>query len=787
MKKLFTTLLAALCLTASGASAQELQYKQVGTLKTGDFKFYQSYYPVYTMSKYGEGVTLYNKDLVGLSANSVLKEIAYFGYQSSDKTNVKFTVWVGNTTETTVEPFIIAGENEGNKTTTVVDKTKFQKFCEVTYPSLPAKGSRDEANEILTFTSDSGFTYTGENLVVYIELNNGIDRNSAVAPYITFFQCNNGSDSKCIGAYRDSSYAPEDYNGGYGINTRTWTYNASADETLPVMKLGYEGERAHVSATVKGRVVSSRTGAGINGATVTFAGQMQTTPSSGLYEFTVSDVDQTANYSITASAPGYDPTTLPVDIKAGGSYNVEDIVLTKQPVPGVLSGKVLCGTTAVPGATVTFDGQTATSAADGAYSISIANVDALPSDGAQITATARGYLPYSANLLMSGDMTYNINMEALPELPGEGTQVGEWNVTAYGYMAPFNPLWTYSEAQMVYPAEMLSGLSNGDRFSSVSFYGYFPESTPTPGGDDGGDDGDDSGYGYGDDGDDSGYGYGDDDYGYSAPAREPASRKYTVQLYLMETDATAFDPTAITPASIEGLTPYFDGEVVINTAGDNEHPVQLVNLPLDRAYQYGGKSLQMVVKATGTSGLMYFCLDDSYNANVIARAASSGLEDMAYNLSSQGVPVMRLGQYVPTAAVFGSVTDNRSHVGLSGVDVTLSGNGVNIKAKTNDEGAYRIDLRDAVMNSKYRLNFSYGDYYDETVDVTFTENELEREVNVEMENVNIAVENVFVDSDNVGTVYTLSGVKVLDNATGADVKRLPAGIYVIDGKKVSVK
>lgn len=783
MKKLFTTLLAALCLTASGASAQELQYKQVGTLKTGDFNFYQSYYPVYTLSKYGEGVTLYKKDLVGLSANSVLKEITYFGYQSSDKTNVKFTVWVGNTTETTVEPFIIAGENEGSKATTVVDKTKFQKFCEVTFPSLPATGSKDDINEILTFTSDDGFTYTGENLVVYIELNNGMERNAATAPYITFFQCNDGADSKCIGAYRDSSYAPDDYNGGYGINTKSWTYNTRVDETLPVMKLGYEGERAKVSATVKGRIISSLTGAGINGATVTFNNETVTTPSSGLYEFTVDDVDQTATYTVAASAPGYDPASCPVDIKSGGTRTI-DITLTKQPVPGVLSGKVLCGTTAVPGATVVFDGQTATSADDGAYSISIANVDALPADGAQIVATARGYLPYSANLLMSGDMTYNINMEALPELPGEGTQVGEWDVYTYGYMAPFNPLWSYSEAQIIYPAEMLSGLSTGDRFSSVSFYGYFPESTST-GGDDGDDDDDDSGYGYGDDDDD--YGYGDDDYGYSAPAREPASRKYTVQLYLMETDATAFNPTAITPASIEGLTPYFDGEIVINTGGDNEHPVQLINLPLDRVYQYGGKSLQMVVKATGTSGLMYFCLDGSYEANVIARAATTGIEEMAYSLSGQGVPVMRLGQYVPTAAVFGNVTDNRSHVGLSGVDVTLSGNGVNIKAKTNDEGAYRIDLRDAVMNSKYRLNFSYGDYYDETVDVTFTENELEREVNVEMENINIAVESVFADGDNVGTVYTLSGVKVLDNATGADVKRLPAGIYVIAGKKVSVK
>lgn len=38
-----------------------------------------------------------------------------------------------------------------------------------------------------------------------------------------------------------------------------------------------------------------------------------------------------------------------------------------------------------------------------------------------------------------------------------------------------------------------------------------------------------------------------------------------------------------------------------------------------------------------------------------------------------------------------------------------------------------------------------------------------------------------------GTVYTVTGIRVMDNADAAAVKNLPAGIYIVDGKKVLVK
>lgn len=59
------------------------------------------------------------------------------------------------------------------------------------------------------------------------------------------------------------------------------------------------------------------------------------------------------------------------------------------------------------------------------------------------------------------------------------------------------------------------------------------------------------------------------------------------------------------------------------------------------------------------------------------------------------------------------------------------------------------------------------------------------DTNVEIAKKNSGVENVTVSSKASGAVYNLQGIKVADSADQID--NLPAGIYVTDGKKVSVK
>lgn len=765
MKKSILTLLAAAMLAAPAANAQ-LEYKQVGTIKTGDYSFRTNNYPVYTMSKYGEGLTLYPKSFLALNPDVVIKELTYFGYQETKTKEYKFTVYMGNTTETTVQPFVVDRPEGG----TMVDTSNMTKFCEVTYNGLEAIGNMNTSNPVLTFTSDQGFNYTGENLIIYVMLNDGLARTVTDGPYTTFFTANNGNESKCIGAYRSSDWAPEDYGFAYSIYAKDWTYNSDTKVKLPVIKLGYSGERIQVDATVTGRIVSSRNNSGISGATVTLGDQTVTTPASGSFSITIEDVDPSIDYTLTASAPGFETKSQVVDLRSGGNINLENIVLTKLPVPAVVSGTVMnkSGFAPIANANISFAGLNAVSAADGSYSFNIANVDDLPEEGSPLSATALGFLPYSTTLRVTGNMIFDIQMDALPELPGTGALIGEWDIDRYNYMAPFNPLWRYSNAQMIYPQAMFNGVANGTQFSSISFYGYYPE-VSTGGGGDEGDDDDDWGYGY--------------DY---APAREPASRTYNLSVYMGESDLAAFDANNIAPIPTSALTKVFEGPVTLSTGGSATAPVQLMNLELSEPFVYTGSNVAMVVESEGNlTALLYFCMDNQYVSNTIGRSGTNDLASVAYSMNRNGLPVMRLGSFVPTAQLSGKVTNSATHDALEGVEVTLSGNGVNLTTFTDADGNYTLSVRDVVLGQAYIANYSFDNFYDDTYEIVFTEQTLQQVKNVEMEIID-GVIGINADS-RLNDVYTVTGLRVLRNASASDIQNLPKGIYISGGKKIVVK
>lgn len=764
MKKLFFALLACGALTAQA----QLEYRQIGTIKTDDYKFRSSYYPVYTMSKFGEGITIYPSNFLSMPPGTLIKEITYFGYQTAAKAkDLKYTVYVGNTSLTAVNTLIIPGPDEGSKTTTVIDVSGMTKFCELTLNGLAQKGSASEAEEILTFTSPEGFVYDGDNLVIYIALNDGCSRSAVESPYTTFFTANNGGESKCIGGYRNSEYGTTDYNGGYGINTKPWTFNTAADVHLPVIKIGYEGAKVQIDATVTGRVVSSRNHIGIEGATVTVGNQSVTTAASGQYEIFIENVDASATYTLTASSAGYETATQTVDLRAGGVVALDDIVLTKQPVPAVLRGRVVSreGYAAVEKATVTFAGQTSVSAVDGSYSISVANIDDLPADGSTLSAAARGFLPYRTTMSIAGDTDFDIVMEALPALEGEGSLIGEWDIESYDYKAPFNPLWNHSEAHVIYPASMFEGVAVGTKFSSLCFYGYYPE--PTPGG----------GYSEGD---------GDNDYGTYESLHRQHSRRFSVCVAIGSTDRSAFDRNSIEPLDHSTMTRMFDGEVTVNPCGDASHPARLISLDFAEPFTYDGGGVALSVRAGApVATLLYFCQDKALGSNVIARCGSGELSDVAFNIN-QGVPVMRLGSYVPTARLSGRVTSVSDGLPIEGVAVTISGHGASVSTTTDVGGMYDISLRNVTLGVTYVVNFSLAAYYDETFDITFTANELNVTKDVGMEKVNTGIEQATADRYR-GPVYSVAGVRVLDEPSPESIGSLPRGIYFCSGRKIAVK
>lgn len=84
------------------------------------------------------------------------------------------------------------------------------------------------------------------------------------------------------------------------------------------------------------------------------------------------------------------------------------------------------------------------------------------------------------------------------------------------------------------------------------------------------------------------------------------------------------------------------------------------------------------------------------------------------------------------------------------------------------------------------LKVKVGDTAIEPVDGIFTfETEGDTEVNVL--GGSTGIESIVTDGNQNADVYNLQGIKVMRQASADDLNALPAGIYIINGRKVAVK
>lgn len=703
-----------------GAADEELTYKQIGSVETPmTYKNKTSYMPFYTISKYGQGLSLYKKGALALDANSLIKEISFFAYNY--KENIKYDkieLYLANTSENSVDSFIIPGEKEGGKETTVVDLSKMTLFASCENFEVPLCGTATEYAEAFKFESADGFNYTGENLVVFISAGT-----TGSYPSCNFATATNaGTDWRNLGKYRDSGYSATQSGGGYGINTKKWSDVGTGNgSNVPVMKVGIGGGvQIVIPATVKGTVTNVRNNASISGATVKLNDLTATTGADGRYEINIENVDMSATYTLSVEAAGFEATSKTIDIKSGGEFT-ENFALTKLPVPATLSGKVVSAadaTVTVAGAALSFNGMTATSGEDGSYSFAIANVDDLPGDGAALTAEAEGYIDYSNNLKVTGDMTFNIEMTPQGEIPGEGTLIGKFNYKDYSYQLPIYSLWRYSINEMIYPASALTGLQAGDKIGSVSFYGYSPLSEqPGTGGDEGGDEG-------------------DDDYNdyWSAPRKAAGDKWYSdIKVYMVDSEADAFTADA-TATDLSALTPLYEGRVEIaEGTGTAQNPAELINVTFDKAYTYGGGNMKLIVVADSPlSKIIYFATDKSFASNGIQDSGSNPITEPKMQLVKNGLPVMRLGEYIPTGIVKGIVTNIVTEAPLADAEVILGEGASRVTVSTDENGAYNAVMRNIEFGKAYRIVASCGDYNDFTGQVKFSEEKSEVNLDIEL-------------------------------------------------------
>ncbi|MDE6041637.1 MAG: hypothetical protein K2F99_08690, partial [Muribaculaceae bacterium] len=183
----FLSLLMLVVLTLAGMqTARALETKQVGVPSQTT----TCNYPVYTMNKYSQGVSIYKKNVIGLEAGKVIKKIAFLGYTGADKAYQTMDVYIGNTnlasTKTLIEDCEDTDGNAGATQVNTSGMTKFFSVPEGEQLEVAAAGSASEPVEILVFESEEGFEYTGENIVIYINL-----ATKSYSNYLYFIQSTN--------------------------------------------------------------------------------------------------------------------------------------------------------------------------------------------------------------------------------------------------------------------------------------------------------------------------------------------------------------------------------------------------------------------------------------------------------------------------------------------------------------------------------------------------------------------------------------------------------------------
>ena len=240
--------------------------------------------------------------------------------------------------------------------------------------------------------------------------------------------------------------------GAFGFHLRNGTYRitATAAGYLPaatnvtvhgaavsglVLALAPSGGPSS-NYTVEGRVTSAVNGANVSGATV-YANTSSTSISStsaanGTYLLALPN----GNYSLTAIAAGFLPSSRNLTV-AGGPQSGVDLALPPAAVGSgayTLSGTVTNGTSGlpVPGVTVYANAsgtsQVTAAAANGTFGFLVAN------GSYELTATGAGYVPSSINVSVAGANLEGVNLSLAPNgtLPTDGVVTNAVDGTPVG-------------------------------------------------------------------------------------------------------------------------------------------------------------------------------------------------------------------------------------------------------------------------------------------------------------------------------------------------------------------
>ncbi|MDE6682902.1 MAG: carboxypeptidase-like regulatory domain-containing protein, partial [Muribaculaceae bacterium] len=244
----------------------------------------------------------------------------------------------------------------------------------------------------------------------------------------------------------------------------------------------------------------------------------------------------------------------------------------------------------------------------------------------------------------------------------------------------------------------------------------------------------------------------------------------------------------------------YDGEITINKQSGGE----LVTVSLDTPFVYEGEGISVQIEANlkGSSTIYYY--SDRVSSNGCTSYNIYESFPASDNRSSSNIPTIGFGLAADVAVVSGTVTHATSKEPLADVAITLeSPENVVYKTTTDENGQYTVNVLQP--DKKYKVKASKDKLDDYESEEYLDLSGLNAEHHFTMTGVTTGVESIqagalrikavaggiLISAENEAdvSVYDLLGRAVLRLEGFAGEKRvsLPAGIYVVNNRKVAVK
>lgn len=278
-----------------------------GEVVVGSFAGSFGYSPVNAFFNYSDAEVVYPASMIGLSAGSQIKSVAFKGYNEKGDRTVKIEAWIENTEDAEISAELADLSSTANMTQIYNGEWTLKK-----------QGSNSECFDLLKFDlTDKPFVYAGKNIRVIVRMSEIADSYKRV-----YFQ----EDTNHKGAMRNSDSGP--LAGELSLTN------------MPVVHFGVDAYK-----TVSGKVTIAESQAPVVGEKVTVkSGDIEyygTTDETGTYSVNV--IKHSLDYVASVSYAGYLPGSVNVSFASGNVSNA-DIVLEK----GFVKGQVLDADTNEP-------------------------------------------------------------------------------------------------------------------------------------------------------------------------------------------------------------------------------------------------------------------------------------------------------------------------------------------------------------------------------------------------------------------------------------------------------